>query len=269
MKARKKQYVGNVRDLKVYGKALLFCKVMYEISKRIPSDESYLADLLKQSSCSVVANLAEGNTNFYYRKELNHLNMSISKLAVCRSIMDLLRIQGYINDSVYKSADLRGEEILKMIIGMMQRIERQLDYDEVGVDETEIGTKSVILLIELSELIEKATTFNNHILEIVQQYPPTEKNGQFDQITRASKSILENLGSAENTSYPQQLLSLNTSLGSVSECKAFLDISVIQDFISTEQFHEISNLGDTLLDLIIELINHMEENIEKAFYEVS
>jgi hypothetical protein len=62
---------------------------------------------------------------------------------------------------------------------------------------------------------------------------------------------------------------LNTSLGSVSECKAFLDISVMQNYISTEQFYEISNLGDTLLDLIIELINHMEENNEKVYNEVS
>jgi four helix bundle protein len=266
MKISKKKYVGNVRDLKVYGKALLFCKVMYDISKRLPSDESYIADLLKRSSCSVVANLAEGNTNFYYKKELNHLNLSISKVAEIRACLDLLQIQGYINNSVYKSANLSGEEILKMIIGMMHRIERQL-ADEV--DETEIGNKTVILPIELSELIEKAITFNNHILEMVQQYPSTEKNGQVDQITRASKSILENLGSAKNASYPQQLLSLNTSLGSVSECKAFLEIAVMQNFISTEQFHEISNLGDTLLDLIIELINHMEDKLVKAHKGVS
>ncbi|MFC5732557.1 four helix bundle protein [Cytobacillus gottheilii] len=267
MKISKKRYVGNVRDLKVYRKALLFCKVMYEISKRLPPEESYLADLLKRSSCSVVANLAEGNTNFYHRKELNHLNSSISKVAEIRAGLDLLRMQGYIDESVYKSSDLRGEEILKMIIKLMQRIESKLDQDDI--DETEIVNKSVMLPIELSELIKKATLFNNHILEIVQQYPPIEKYGQIDQITRASKSILENLGNAQNASYPQKSLYLNTSLGSVSECKAFLDISVMQNYISTEQFYEISNLGDTLLDLIIELINHMEENNEKVYNEVS
>ena len=259
----KKQYVGNVRDLTVYQKALLFCKVMYGIAKRLPQQESYIADLMKRSSCSVVANLAEGNTNFYYRKELNHLNSSISKIAESRSALDLLRMQGYINESVYKSADLRGEEILKMIIKLMQRIERKLDQDDL--DETEVGNKAVKLEIDLSQLFEKATTFNNLILGVVQQYPSTEKNNQIDQITRASQSILQNLENVENVSYPQQLLSLNTSLGSISECKAFLDISVMQNFISNEQYSELDNLGREILDLIIECMNQ----VEQKYIEVS
>ncbi|GAE37656.1 four helix bundle protein [Halalkalibacter akibai] len=263
----KKPYVGNVRGLKVYRDALLFCKVMYEIAKKLPSQEHFLADVVKRSSCSIVANLAEGNTNFYYKKEYNHLNISLSKLAECRSALDLLRMQGYINDSVYKSADMRGEEILKMVIGMMRRIERQIDYN--GVGETEIGNKSIILPINLSELFEKATTFNNLILGIIQRYPPTEKNGQIDQIMRASQSILQNLRNAENTSYPQQLLGLNTSLGSASECKAFFDISIMQSFITQEQYHEIDNLGGEILDSIIELMNQLEQKYEEEHKVVS
>src|SRR5690606_17578592 len=211
----KKPYVGDVRGLKVYRDALLFCKVMYEIAKKLPIQEQYLADLMKRSSCSVVANLAEGNTNYYYKKEYNHLNTSLSKLALCRSTLCIIRMQGYINESVYKSADLRGEEILKMIIKLMKRIERKLDQDDF--DETEIGNKAVKFEIDLSQLFEKATTFTNLILGVVQQYPSNEKNNQIDQITRASQSILQNLENVENTSYPQQLLSLNTCLGSISE----------------------------------------------------
>lgn len=263
----KKPYVGNVRDLKVYRKALLFCKVMYEISKRLPSDESYIANLLKRSSCSVLANLAEGNTNFYYRKELNHFNLSISKVAEIRSALDLLRMQGYINDSVYSSADLRGEEILKMIIKLMQRIERKLDQDDL--DDTEIGNKAVKFEIDLSQLFEKAITFNNLILGIVQQYPPNEKNNQIDQITRASQSILQNLKNVKNTSYPQQLLSLNVCLGSISECRAFLDISIMQSFISHEQYQVISVLGGEILDSIIERMNQLEQKYEEEHKVVS
>lgn len=254
----KKTYIKNVRDLKAYRDALLFCKVMYEIAKRLPSDEYYLADLMKRSSCSVVANLAEGNTNYYYKREYNFFNTSLSQIAVLRSNLDLIRMQGYISESVYKNADLRAEEILKMIIKLMQRIERKLDQDDL--DEKEIGNKVGKFEIDLSQLFEKATTFNNHILKIVQQYPQNEKYNQIDQITRASQSILQNLRSAENASYPQQFHILNTSLGSAAECKAFLDISVMQNFISTEQYQEISVLGGEIVDSIIELMNQMEQN---------
>lgn len=263
----KKPYVKNVRDLKAYRDALLFCKVMYEIAKRIPPDDSFIADLLKRSSSSVVANLAEGNTNYYYKKEYNHFNTSLSQLAVSRSALSIIRMQGYIDESVYKSADLRGEEILKMIIKLMQRIERKLDQDDF--DETEIGNKAVKFEIDLSQLFEKATTFTNLILGVVQQYPSNEKNNQIDQITRASQSIIQNLENVENTSYPQQLLSLNTCLGSISECKAFLDISVMQNFISNEQYSELDNLGGEILDLIIERMNQVEQKYEEGHKAVS
>ncbi|MDF1510663.1 four helix bundle protein [Robertmurraya sp. DFI.2.37] len=263
-----KKYVGNVRDLKVYRKALLFRKVVYAIVKVFPEfEQENLSDMLRKSSCSIVSNLAEGNTNFYYKKEYSHLNMALSKLAECRSTLDIARMEGYISESLYTDVDLKAEEILKMIIGMMNRIEHYLQYDDHNMKE--IVEKFDKPLITISELIEKTTTFNDFILTIIEQYPPSEKNNQVDQITRASKSILQNLGNLENTSYSQQLLSLNTSLGSISECKAFIDMAIMENFITEEQYHRLDEIGGEILDLIIGIMNQVELKNNKVNKEVS
>lgn len=252
----KKQYVGNVRDLKVYRKALLLRKVIYEMANCLPEfEQENLGDILRSSSCSIVSNLAEGNVNFYYKKEYNHLNMSLSKIAELRAIMDVIRMEKYISASLYTDVDLKAEEILKMIIGMMNRIELIIQHvDDIKEIEDKLGQPSV----NISELIDNATNFNNCILDIVKQYPlRTEKYNQIDQITRASKSILENLNNSKTTNYPQNFHFLNTALGSVSECRAFLVMG--DDYMSKEQYHCLDKLGEEILGLIVELMDQIRQ----------
>jgi four helix bundle protein len=266
MKISKKQYVGNVRDLKVYGKALQFHKVIYEIVESLPDYERYnLSDMLRRSCSSMVANLAEGNTNFYYKKEYNHLNMVLSKIGECRSALDISRMAGYISESEYKNVDFKSEEILKMVIGMMRRTDRYLD-NELDLDKAETFHKSTILPIDISEVHKKVTTLNSLISDLVLQYPITERNNMKDQITRAAKSTLENLNNSKKSSYSQAYLDLNTALGSISETLAFCDISIMQGYITKSQYDEINNLGTEILDLVIDLMNQVNKEKDEEVY---
>lgn len=261
--AVKKHHIGNVRDLKVYRKALLFCKMVYEIIKTFPEHENdNLCNLLRKSSCSVASNISEGNTNFYYKKEYHHLNMTISKLAETRTGLDIAKMQGFINDLVYKDADRKAEEILKMIIGMMKRIEGHLsqeiqdEKDDVVINET--------ITDEVKELIEKASAYHKLILSIVVQYPQAEKYNQKDQIIRASQSILKNLQSSLKNSSEQQFLNLNTVLGSISECRAFQDMAIMGNFISTEQYKKLDDISEQILCRLIETMSHWKGYTEVA-----
>lgn len=256
--SRKKQYVSNVRDLIVYGKALQFHQSIYKIVESLPDHEQYnLSDIIRRSCSSLVANLSEGNTNFYYKKEYNHLNMVLSKIGVCRSALDICLILGYISESVFENADRKSEEILKMIIGMMRRIERYIDNEQDDLDTEGVFEKSLILPIDVSEVYEKATTLNDLISEIVLQFPTSQEKIMKDQITRAAKSILENLKSSETKSYSQSFLAFNTALGSISETIAFCDMSYTQEYISKCHYEELNKLGKEIMDSLIELMNQM------------
>lgn len=253
----KKHYVGNVRELKVYRKALIFRKIIYGIVKTLPEHENdNLGDIFRKSSCSIVSNISEGNTNFYYKKEYSHLNMALSKLADCRSALDIARMEGIINDAIYEDADGKAEEVLKMIIGMMNRIDRELEREKEG--ETEASFEMLKSAVVLNELIGKATAFNELVLSIIKHYPKEEEDNQKDQIIRASKSILKNLQYALTAPSAQQFLNLNTALGSISECRAFLSIARMENFICDNQYQETDKLAGTILETIIDLMSQVE-----------
>lgn len=256
MKTSKKKYIGNVRGLEVYKKALQFHKIIYGISETLPaSEQNNLSDTFRRSCTSIVANIAEGNTNYYYKKEYSHLNMVLSKISVCRSALDICQVLGYIPEPEYKYADTKSEELLKMVIGMMRRIERFLDIEQDEGNSEEIFDKSMILPTDLLEVCEKVITLNAIISDLVLQYPIIESNNIKDQITRSSKSTLQNLNKSKKTSNSQSYLDLNTSLGSISETIALFDMSYTQGYLSKDQYVKLNTLGKEIMVSLIEMMN--------------
>ncbi|MCI1592649.1 four helix bundle protein [Heyndrickxia oleronia] len=125
--AEKKTFVGNFRDLEVYKKSLHFSKKIYKVVERFPSFErNNLVDQLRRASSSVYSNIAEGNANYYYRKEYDRLNTSIGSIAECQAFLDMAIMQKYVSREVYVSLDNEAEEIFKMLIAMINRIEKIL-----------------------------------------------------------------------------------------------------------------------------------------------
>lgn len=128
--AEKKSFVGDFRDLEVYKKALIFSNKIYKIIERFPAYErNNLTDQLRRASSSVYSNIAEGNANYYYRKEYDRLNTSIGSIAECRSFLDMAIMQKYISRETYDILDKEAEEIFKMLIAMTNRIEKILNEE--------------------------------------------------------------------------------------------------------------------------------------------
>lgn len=128
--AEKKTFVGDFRDLEVYKKSLHFSKKIYKVVESFPSFErNNLVDQLRRASSSVYSNIAEGNANYYYRKEYDRLNTSIGSISECRAFLDMSVMQKYITEETYKSLDKEAEEIFKMLIAMANRIEKILNEE--------------------------------------------------------------------------------------------------------------------------------------------
>lgn len=125
--AEKKPFINDVRGLDVYRKALVFSNKIYKIIERLPAYErNNLSDQMRRSSTSIYANISEGNSNYYYRKEIDRLNTALGSTAETRSYLDFCIMQKYISRLTYESLDKDAEEIFKMLIAMINRIEKIL-----------------------------------------------------------------------------------------------------------------------------------------------
>lgn len=125
--AEKKTFIGDVRDLDVYRKALVFSNKIYKIIERLPAYErNNLSDQMCRSSTSIYANISEGNSNYYYRKEIDRLNTALASTAETRSYLDFCIMQKYITRAEYEKLDRDAEEIFKMLIAMINRLEKIL-----------------------------------------------------------------------------------------------------------------------------------------------
>lgn len=121
----KKEYVGNFRELKVYQKALAFQRSIYEVVKKFPDFERYnMADQLHRAVSSIPANIAEGNGNYYFKQEFDRLNTALGSLAEIRSFLDMALSEGYLTLQEYENLEKDAQEILRLLIGMMRRIEQ-------------------------------------------------------------------------------------------------------------------------------------------------
>lgn len=125
--AEKKQFIGDFRELEVYKKALIFSNKIYKIVEKFPAYErNNLVDQLRRASSSCYGNIAEGNANYYYRKEYDRLNTSIGSIAECRAFLDMAVMQRYISNETYELLDKEAEEVFRMLIAMINRIEKIL-----------------------------------------------------------------------------------------------------------------------------------------------
>ena len=121
----KKEYVGDFRELKVYQKALAFQRSIYEIVKKFPDFERYnMVDQLHRAVSSIPANIAEGNGNYYFKQEFDRLNTALGSLAEIRSFLDMALSEGYLTLQEYENLEKDAQEILRLLIGMMRRIEQ-------------------------------------------------------------------------------------------------------------------------------------------------
>lgn len=122
---KRKQSIVDFRQLSVYQKSLTFHKQMYDLIETFPPcEKNNLADQLRRASTSICANIAEGVGNFYYGKERDRINSAIGSLSECRSFLDMAYGANYITSEECEELDGHANEILKMLIGLINRIEK-------------------------------------------------------------------------------------------------------------------------------------------------
>ncbi|WP_442598173.1 four helix bundle protein [Neobacillus sp. D3-1R] len=250
----RKEYVGNFRDLIAYQKALLFVQGIYTLIKIVPSPERFIMNALRKASCAVVANTAEGNGNYYYGREYDHLDIAICMLAKCQSLLDILYIQGKLTREKYNRLQDGAEEISRIIGALMKRIEPYLSTDvEASVCYPMKEAKST----NQEATIGKAKVFRDAIKRMVGKLPEEESSNLVDQLIRAIDSFYENLIKSNGVVSDRRFQDLNYSLGSLSEVRSFLDISVMENYITLVEYQRLDKEAGIIQSGLIELMTRL------------
>ncbi|ODM26907.1 four helix bundle protein [Clostridium sp. Bc-iso-3] len=120
--------IKDFRTLKVWQKANALEQEIGELVKGFPSYEQYrLVDQLVRASRSIGANLAEGNTQLFIKKEIVHANIALGSAGEVRNHLFTAYKNRYVNKEQYDALDEKLIEIIKMLYGYIKKLKPKLN----------------------------------------------------------------------------------------------------------------------------------------------
>lgn len=116
----------DFKELIVYKKAFQLAMEIYQLSKKIPSEEKYsLTDQIRRSSRSVCANIAEAyRKRLYVRNFVSKLTDSDAENSETIVWLDFAMECGYLEKETHSKLILETEEIGRLLNYMMLNPEK-------------------------------------------------------------------------------------------------------------------------------------------------
>lgn len=120
-------YIKDFKSLKVWQKANVLEQEIRELVKGFPNCEQYrLTDQLVRAVRSIGANLAEGNTQLFIKRELFHANAALGSAGEVRNHLLTAFQNNYISKEKYDILDTKTIEIIEMLYGYIKRLKSGL-----------------------------------------------------------------------------------------------------------------------------------------------
>ncbi|UZQ84790.1 four helix bundle protein [Thermoclostridium stercorarium] len=127
--------IRDFKTLKVWQKANALEQEIEALVKAFPSHEQYrLTDQIIRSSRSISANIAEGNTQLFIKRELFHANAALGSCGETRNHLLTAYQNNYISEEQYKILDEKFLEVIKMLYGYIKMLKSSLDNESVTID---------------------------------------------------------------------------------------------------------------------------------------
>jgi four helix bundle protein len=122
--------IRDFKTLKVWQKANSLEQEIGELVKGFPNFEQYrLTDQLVRAVRSIGANIAEGNTQLFIKRELFHANSALGSAGECRNHLLTAYQNAYIHKEQYDALDEKLIEIIKMLYGYIKRLKLEIGND--------------------------------------------------------------------------------------------------------------------------------------------
>ena len=117
------------KDLQVWQKSLEFAKRVIEVGESNTSDRKHfrLLEQLESASSSVAMNIAEGRGRDTKKEYIRFLHISRGSLFETITLLNLFAQMNWITNNQLSELEEMGEEIGKMINGLITAIKRNSD----------------------------------------------------------------------------------------------------------------------------------------------
>lgn len=116
-------YIRNFKNLKIWQKANAIEQEIAKIAKRFPALEKYnLVDQIIRCSRSIAANIAEGHTQTYIKKEITHINTALGSTGETQNHLITAFQNNYVTEDELNKLDTELIELKKMLFGYLKKL---------------------------------------------------------------------------------------------------------------------------------------------------
>ncbi len=109
------------QDLAVYKKSKQFHMECKKIIQSIPYDKM-VVDQLNRASLSIILNIAEGSGKFSNPDRKKFFIIARASIFECVAILDILHDENKIDDTIFKSQLVIGDQISRILFTMIQNL---------------------------------------------------------------------------------------------------------------------------------------------------
>lgn len=120
-------YIQDFRKLKVWQKSMDLVDEIYKIVDGFPNYERYsINSQITKCTMSISANIAEGNSQLYKKKEFSFANNALGSAGETKNWLEISYRREYIDASTYERLVEDTDEIIKMILGYMKKLRNEI-----------------------------------------------------------------------------------------------------------------------------------------------
>ncbi len=123
--------ISSYRDLLVWQKSMDWTVKIYKITSSFRNEELYgLTSQLRKSSSAIPSNIAEGFGRKTTKDYLRFLNIALASSFEALTQIELSFRIGYIAKNIFDELFMEGEEIGKMLNGLISKLESKISNSQ-------------------------------------------------------------------------------------------------------------------------------------------
>lgn len=116
----------SFEDLKVWQLARKFRHDIYQATEKFPVEEKFhLKAQIRDASCSITANIAEGYGRYHYQENIQCCRISRGSVNEVLDHLYTALDEKYISDDIFQKLYQQGREVEKVLNGYIRYLEKE------------------------------------------------------------------------------------------------------------------------------------------------
>ena len=122
-----KTKIRSFQDLEVWQRGHELVLKIYDLTKRLPIEESYgLTSQLQRAAVSITTNIAEGFSRYHYKDKVNFYYASRGSVSEVQNLLLVVRDVRYVPESLINPLLEQTDEIRRLLNGLVRSAKDQV-----------------------------------------------------------------------------------------------------------------------------------------------